>query len=629
MIYEYVKIKISHDIEFDLVDYEQKDEQNLVEAIKIYSNIIIQVLKLQIYKETYKMTFKQRLNRFFEPLIFDKKVTLKAILPAVLMSIVWWIILIVLKDITNAISTDQTELLYWLLYRFTWLSLLYYFLLIVSRNRTDTTIRPVRRAFFYKKYMHLFLQLDNTEVEKIWTWRLISIIDKWFHTHINQMVIIIKNILPNIIQILMSFIFIFLVNVNYWLLVLFLIFLLALVVRYQQNKVQDLRRDRKKLNISIMRWFVKILMSKFEILNTNKWDYEIDKLTRILEKNRKNNIQQKNKTIWVDLALRIFIDSITFIMILFFGFWLFSNTINIWEFASLIGIVYFLDKSLSQINSHYAAFLKNYVDIEKLRETFDTIPLISSYDIWTDFIYKNWTISLKKLSFSYWDKSILKNLSINIVGWQKVALVWESWWWKTTLIKLLAGYIKADSWDIIVDWQKISEIKLIDYYKHMGYLTQEPSVFDGTVYENLVYSLDRPPKENEIDQVIELSKCNFINNLKDWLKTEIGERGVRLSGWQKQRLAIAKIMLKNPNIIFLDEPTAALDSFNEEDISVALHNLFKWKTVIIIAHRLQTVKDADRILFIENWKIIEDWNHEELVKQNGKYKTMLDLQSGF
>jgi ABC-type multidrug transport system fused ATPase/permease subunit len=305
-------------------------------------------------------------------------------------SIVWWIILVVLKNITNAISNGQTDILYSLLFWFLWLSLLYYISIIISRNRINVTIRPVWRSYFYKKYMNLFLQLDNSEVEKIWTWRLIAIIDKWFHTHVGQMVMIIDVVIPNIIQIIMSLIFIFLVNITYWFFVLFLMLLLAGIVRHQQKKAQDLRRYRKNLNIWIMRWFVKILMSKFEILNTNKWSYEIDKLTKTLEKNRINNIQQKNITIWVDLWLRLFVDSITFVMILFFGFWLFSNKINIWEFAGLIWIVYFLDKALWQINNHYVQFLKNYVEIEKLREIFDTIPVMSWYNTWKDFDYKSW-----------------------------------------------------------------------------------------------------------------------------------------------------------------------------------------------------------------------------------------------
>jgi ABC-type multidrug transport system fused ATPase/permease subunit len=113
------------------------------------------------------------------------------------------------------------------------------------------------------------------------------------------------------------------------------------------------------------------------------------------------------------------------------------------------------------------------------------------------------------------------------------------------------------------------------------------------------------------------------------LDTEIGERGVRLSGGQKQRLAIAKIMLKNPEIILLDEPTSALDSMSEELVSQAMQELFKNRTVVIIAHRLQTVKHADKILYIDRGQIVEEGTHEELTKQGGNYAKMLNIQTSF
>lgn len=115
--------------------------------------------------------------------------------------------------------------------------------------------------------------------------------------------------------------------------------------------------------------------------------------------------------------------------------------------------------------------------------------------------------------------------------------------------------------------------------------------------------------------VIKATKCEFIRDFPDGLETEIGERGIRLSGGQRQRLAIAKIMLKNPQIILLDEPTSALDSFSEEAITEAMHNLFEGKTVIIIVHRLQTVKNADDIIVLDAGKVIERGTHNELVTQ--------------
>ena len=183
-----------------------------------------------------------------------------------------------------------------------------------------------------------------------------------------------------------------------------------------------------------------------------------------------------------------------------------------------------------------------------------------------------------------------------------------------------------------IDNQALDEVSLSSYYRHIGYLTQDPSVFDGTVRENLIYALGDDELEDidtRILEILRLARCEFIHEFELGLDTEIGERGVRLSGGQKQRLAIAKIMLKNPEIIFLDEPTSALDSFNEEEVTVALGNLFFGRTVVVVAHRLQTVQSADTIFYIENGEILESGNHRALIAKNGIYKKMLDLQSAF
>jgi ABC-type multidrug transport system fused ATPase/permease subunit len=230
-------------------------------------------------------------------------------------------------------------------------------------------------------------------------------------------------------------------------------------------------------------------------------------------------------------------------------------------------------------------------------------------------------------------------------------------------MKLLAGYMRPMDGKLLIDGQDITEIRLDSYYPHIGYLTQEPSVFDGTIEENLLYSMSgakervvvkektyqknafhaslltrddsvkreikRDPKtEQKIKDAIELAECQFIYELENGLQTEIGERGIRLSGGQKQRLAIAKIFLKDPEIILLDEPTAALDSYSEQKVAIAFERLFAGRTVIVIAHRLQTVKSADDIIVLEKGKIAERGTHKTLLKLGGKYAGMVDLQSG-
>jgi len=195
-------------------------------------------------------------------------------------------------------------------------------------------------------------------------------------------------------------------------------------------------------------------------------------------------------------------------------------------------------------------------------------------------------------------------------------------------MKLIAGYMQATNWKLEIDNQDIKSIRLDSYYPHIGYLTQDPSVFDGSIEENLLYGTRKNPSKKAIEKAIKLAECEFIYELEKWIKTEIGERWVRLSWGQKQRLAIAKIFLKDPEIILLDEPTAALDSYSEEKVARAFEHLFEGRTVIVIAHRLQTVKSADDIIVLEKWKIVERGTHKQLLKLWGKYAGMVDLQSG-
>jgi ABC-type multidrug transport system fused ATPase/permease subunit len=246
------------------------------------------------------------------------------------------------------------------------------------------------------------------------------------------------------------------------------------------------------------------------------------------------------------------------------------------------------------------------VGIDRFFDIVDNIPLIENDKNLPKFEYRAGIIELKNLSFAYESsKEIFKHFSLLLEGGKRYAFVGPSGGGKTTLIKLIAGYIHTTAGSVNIDGQNLSKISLQSYYRHIGYLTQEPNVFDGKILENLTYALpeeelksDRLPAR--IDEVIKLAKCEFVYEFEHGLETEIGERGIKLSGGQKQRLAIAKIMLKNPEIILLDEPTSALDSINEESITEALHNLFQGRTVVIVAHRLQTVKQADTIFYIED-----------------------------
>ncbi len=299
---------------------------------------------------------------------------------------------------------------------------------------------------------------------------------------------------------------------------------------------------------------------------------------------------------------------------------------------------------VQEIGDFFEDYNEQMIQIEKMREFFDTTPKIKNLHSSKQFVYKQGKIWLDHVTFGYQtDKPVLSDLSLDLYPGQKIALVWPSGWGKTTIMKIIAGFLEPLSWSVLIDEQDIRAVNPLSYYHHIGYLIQDPSVFDGTIRQNLLYWMANvqniqkdqihgnlnTSEDSEISEILKKAQCQFVYDLPKWLDTEIGERGIRLSGWQKQRLAIAKIMLKNPEIILLDEPTSALDSFNEEEVTIALNNLFVWKTVVIIAHRLQTVKHADRILYIEEGQIAESWTHQELLNLNTRYAKMLELQTGF
>lgn len=481
-------------------------------------------------------------------------------------------------------------------------------------------------------YMSKFINLDNNKIESLWTWKAFSIISKWIDNWVEVLLSRWINLLIWLFSIVYAFFVIaFSAWFKYFIVIFFIFILLFSIVYFWVNLSLKYRRIRKDTTTEYDRNIIKMIMSKFEILQNNRIWSEKNKLNKLIDKIVWLSV--KEELIWSswNFAVRLMFAMIQLFVFIWLGIWVIKWEVQFDHFILVNWLVNVINKYLWWFSREIRTVSIKIVDIDKLLETFDNITEIPGINNPTPFEYESWNIKLDNITYWYIeDTNIFSNFSLEIKWKKKTALVWDSGSWKTTLMKLIAWYIHPKDWNIIVDNQNISDINLISYYKNIWYLTQEPSVFDWTIRENLLYALDREPTQIEIEETIINSKCEFIYDLPNNLETEIWERWVKLSGWQKQRLAIAKIMLKNPNIILLDEPTSALDSISEQIVSEAFHNLFKWRTVIVIAHRLQTVKEADEILVFKKWEIIERWTHEELSKkEDWEYKNMLDLQTSF
>jgi subfamily B ATP-binding cassette protein MsbA len=240
----------------------------------------------------------------------------------------------------------------------------------------------------------------------------------------------------------------------------------------------------------------------------------------------------------------------------------------------------------------------------------------------------NADIKFKNLNFSYEveEGQILKSINLEFKGGKMTSLVGHSGSGKTTILNLIPRFHDAQSGDITIDDQSIYKATVKSLRKEISMVSQETTLFDDTIKNNIRYAKEDATDE-EIYKVSKLSYCDeFINNLPNKFETLIGENGVRLSGGEKQRLSIARAMLKKSSIILLDEATSSLDSETEYKIQEALNILTKNKTTIVIAHRLSTILNSNNIYVIDSGKVTDSGKHEYLMLNSKSYKSFYDKQ---
>ncbi len=238
-------------------------------------------------------------------------------------------------------------------------------------------------------------------------------------------------------------------------------------------------------------------------------------------------------------------------------------------------------------------------------------------------------ISLRNVCFAYpnTDTPVLTDVTLDVLPGQTVALVGRSGAGKTTLTNLIARFYDPTSGSILLDGKDLRDIDLASYRKLLGIVEQDVFLFDGTIRENIAYAKRRSSEEKIIHAAHAAAAHEFIQRLPDGYDTLIGERGVKLSGGQRQRLAIARAILADPRILVLDEATSNLDSESERLIQQSLAELMVGRTSFVIAHRLSTITGADKIVVLDDGRIIESGTHEELLHRAGRYHDMIQLQT--
>lgn len=307
-----------------------------------------------------------------------------------------------------------------------------------------------------------------------------------------------------------------------------------------------------------------------------------------------------------------------------------QGRLSIGDFMAFVLLTNIFFRPIEKINTIIESYPKGYAGFKRFLNLLDTEPDIADTPHAKELKYVEGNIVYDNVGFGYTDsQSVLKGIDLSIGTGETVAFVGPSGAGKTTLCSLLPRFYEVQEGAIMIDGQDIRDVKLASLRNHIGIVQQDVFLFSGTLRENILYGKLDATEEEIIKATRQAELTDFIESLPEGLDTVVGERGVKLSGGQKQRLSIARMFLKNPPILILDEATSALDTETELSIQRALNELSEGRTTLVIAHRLATIRHADRIVVTTPEGIEEQGTHEGLLEKNGHYAALHRAQYAF
>jgi len=358
---------------------------------------------------------------------------------------------------------------------------------------------------------------------------------------------------------------------------------------------------------------------------------QLHEISRFEKKSREYcNSNLKVMSLWAIYSpAMMFLGSLGTALILLYGTELIRNDeITIGSLVAFIGYLALFYTPINQLHSVNHMLQHALASGERIFEIIDRQPDVKEIpNAFLPTTNMRGEIEFQEVTFAYTqNKPVIKNLSLNISSGNKIALVGHTGSGKSTLIKLLLRFYDTDLGKITIDNHNIKELKISYLREQIGLVSQDPYLFNGTVAENILYGNVEANHEQMRKAAIAAHADDFVKGLPEEYDTRIGERGVKLSGGEKHRIAIARTLLKDPPILILDEATASVDTETELKIKEALSSLMARRTTILIAHRLSTLEGADRILVIKSGKLIESGTHDQMINNETEYAQLFRSQ---
>ena len=410
---------------------------------------------------------------------------------------------------------------------------------------------------------------------------------------------------------------------------LILLPLIIRVVRKYTKKIRKYGRERQDTTGKVTAFTQETLSGIFVIKAFNNTDFVIDKYKDLT----KEEFEQAYKTTKIKAKVSPINEVITTFMVLLVVLYggyqiLVTKKITSGDLISFVTALGLMHQPLKRLISKNNDLQDSLPSADRVVEIFDEKVETDVFGEAVEFDEKIQDIKFENVNYKYEDSNeyVLKNINLDVKAGEIVAFVGKSGSGKTTLVNLLARFFNTDEGTVTVNGVNIKNIPLKIYRNKFAIVPQETFLFGGTIKENISFG-----KEVTDEEIISAAKManayNFIQeDLPNKFETEVGERGALLSGGQKQRIAIARALIKNPEIMILDEATSALDSESEKLVQEALDGLMEGRTTFVIAHRLSTIVRADKIVVMENGEIKEMGTHSELIAMNGIYKNLYDIQ---
>ena len=410
---------------------------------------------------------------------------------------------------------------------------------------------------------------------------------------------------------------------------LILLPLIIRVVRKYTKKIRKYGRERQDTTGKVTAFTQETLSGIFVIKAFNNTDFVIDKYKDLT----KEEFEQAYKTTKIKAKVSPINEVITTFMVLLVVLYggyqiLVTKKITSGDLISFVTALGLMHQPLKRLISKNNDLQDSLPSADRVVEIFDEKIETDVFGEAVKFDEKIQNIKFENVNYKYDDSNeyVLKNINLDVKAGEIVAFVGKSGSGKTTLVNLLARFFNTDEGSVTVNGVNIKNIPLGIYRNKFAIVPQETFLFGGTIKENISFG-----KEVSDEEIITAAKManayNFIQeDLPNKFETEVGERGALLSGGQKQRIAIARALIKNPEIMILDEATSALDSESEKLVQDALDSLMEGRTTFVIAHRLSTIVRADKIVVMDNGEIKEIGTHSELIAMNGIYKNLYDIQ---